>query len=124
LRPILKIKRKIMKKIILATALSISALLAFDVAGALKNVGTAALNGDTDAKSLTKTAGESLGLTPEALGEKLATTVKSNNTAISTMDKAKSLCDQASSVQSFVNLDAELVTKAIAICSEHVMETK
>ena len=76
-----------MKKIILATALSISALLAFDVGGALKNagtnVGTAALNGNTDTKSLTKTAGESLGVTPEALRNKLATTVKSNNTAVS-----------------------------------------
>ena len=111
-----------MKKIILATALSISALLAFDVAGALKNVGTAALNGDTDAKSLTKTAGESLGLTPEALGEKLATTVKSNNTAVSSMDKAKELCSQASTVQSIANIDSTIVKEAIAICSEKVMD--
>ena len=49
-----------MKKIILTTALSICSLLAFDVGGAMKNVGTSALNGNTDTSSLTKTAGDSL----------------------------------------------------------------
>jgi hypothetical protein len=110
-----------MKKIILATALSISALLAFDVGGALKNVGTSALNGNTDTKSLTKTAGESLGLTPDALGDKLATTVKSNNTAVSSMDKAKELCEKASSIQSYANIDSSIVKQAITVCSEKVM---
>lgn len=115
-----------MKKIILATALSISALLAFDVGGALKNagtnVGTAALNGNTDTKSLTKTAADSVGVTPEALGGKLANTVKSNNTTVSSMDKAKSLCTQASAVQSVANLSSDLVKQAISVCSEKVME--
>lgn len=111
-----------MKKIILATALSISALLAFDMGGALKNVGTSALNGNTDSKSLTKTAGDSLGLTPDALGDKLASTVKSNNTTVSSMDKAKELCTQASSVQSFANIDSSIVKQAISACSEKVMK--
>ena len=111
-----------MKKIVLATALSISVLLAFDVNGALKNVGTSALNGNTDKESLTKVAGESLGLTPDALGEKLATAVKSNNTAVASMGKAKELCSQASAVQSFANINSDIVTKAIAICSEKVLE--
>jgi len=110
-----------MKKIILATALSISALLAFDVNGALKNVGTSAINGDTDAKSLTKTAGESMGLTPEALGGQLAKSVKSNTPTVSSPSKAKELCTQASTVQSFANFSNDLVTKAIAICGENVM---
>ncbi|MGE0051378.1 MAG: hypothetical protein AB7S49_07605 [Arcobacter sp.] len=117
-----------MKKIILATALSISALLAFDIGGALKNAGTAtgtaALNGDTDVKSLSKTAAESAGLTSEALGEKLATAVKSNNTAVSSMDKAKELCTQASQIQSFANISSDIVKKAITVCTEKVLETK
>lgn len=62
---------------------------AFDVGGAMKNVGTSALNGNTDKSSLAKTAGESLGLTPEALGTQLANSVKSNNTAVTSVDKAK-----------------------------------
>ena len=49
-----------MKKIVLLTALSIASVFAFDVNGALKNVGTnvgtAALSGNTDTKSLTKVA--------------------------------------------------------------------
>ena len=113
-----------MKKIIIASVISISALFAFDMGGALKNagtnVGTAALNGNTDTKSLTKTAGESLGVTPEALGNKLATTVKSNNTTVSSMDKAKDLCTQASAVQSVANLSSDLVKQAISICSDKV----
>ncbi|MCT7909271.1 hypothetical protein N5915_06825 [Arcobacter lacus] len=113
-----------MKKIIFVTALSVSALLAFDIGGALKNAGTAALNGDTDAKSLTKTATESAGLTSDALGEKLATAVKSNNTAVSSMDKAKELCTQASTVQSIANISSDIVTKAITVCTEKVLETK
>ena len=115
-----------MKKIILASALSVCTLLAFDIGGALKNAGTAAgtaaLNGDTDVKSLSKTAAGSAGLTSEALGEKLATTVKSNNTAVSSMDKAKELCSQASTVQSIANIDSSIVKEAIAICSEKVMD--
>ncbi len=111
-----------MKKIILTTALSICSLLAFDVGGAMKNVGTSALNGNTDTSSLTKTAGDSLGLTPEALGGKLATTVKSNNTAITSVNKANELCTQASTVQSYANLSNDLVTKAIAICSQQVLK--
>jgi hypothetical protein len=113
-----------MKKIILATALSIGSLLAFDVGGAIKNVGTSALNGNTDSSSLTKTAGESLGLTPEALGGQLANSVKSTNTAVSSINKAKELCTQASTVQSFANISNDIVTKAIAICGEKVLSTK
>jgi hypothetical protein len=110
-----------MKKIVLITALSICSLLAFDVGGAMKNVGTSALNGNTDTSSLT-TAGDSLGLTPEALGGKLATTVKSNNTAVTSVNKANELCTQASTVQSYANLSNDLVTKAIAICSQIVLK--
>jgi hypothetical protein len=113
-----------MKKIVLATALSICSLLAFDVGGAIKNVGTSALNGNTDKSSLTKTAGESLGLTPEALGGQLANSVKSNNTTVTSVDKAKELCTQASTVQSFANISSDIVTKAIAICGEKVLSTK
>ena len=115
-----------MKKIVLATALSICSLLAFDMGGALKNVGTnvgtSALSGNTDKASLAKTAGESLGITPDALGSQLASSVKSTNTAVSSMDKAKELCTQASTVQSFANISSDIVTKAIAICSEKVLE--
>ena len=110
-----------MKKIILASALCVCSLLAFDIGGALKNVGTSALNGNTDKTSLTKTAGESLGLTPEALGSQLANSVKSTNGAVASADKAKELCSQASTVQSFANLSSDIVTKAIAICSEKVL---
>ena len=110
-----------MKKIVLATALCVCSLLAFDMGGALKNVGTSALNGNTDKTSLAKTAGESLGLTPEALGSQLASSVKSTNTAVSSVDKAKELCTQASTVQSFANISNDIVTKAIAICGEKVL---
>ena len=58
----------------------------------------------------------------EDLGEKLATTVKSNNTTVSSMDKAKELCSQASTVQSIANIDSTIVKEAIAICSEKVMD--
>ena len=115
-----------MKKIVLLTALSIASVFAFDVNGALKNVctnvGTAALSGNTDTKSLTKVAGESAGITPDALGEKLATTVKSNNTTVTSMDKANELCTQASTIQSFANFDSQLVKQAIGVCSQNVMK--
>ncbi len=111
-----------MRKIVLAASLSICTLFAFDIGGAVKNVGTSALNGNTDKTSLTKTAGESLGLTPEALGSQLASSVKSTNTAVSSIDKAKELCSQASTVQSFANISNDIVTKAISICSEKVLE--
>ncbi len=111
-----------MKKIVLLTALCVASVFAFDVNGALKNVGTAALNGNTDTKSLTKVAGESVGITPESLGEKLSTTVKSNNTVVSSTDKATELCTQASTIQSFANFDSEIVKQAIAICTENVMK--
>ena len=88
----------------------------------LTNVGTAALSGNTDTKSLTKVAGESAGITPDALGEKLATTVKSNNTTVTSMDKANELCTQASTIQSFANFDSQLVKQAIGICSQNVMK--
>ena len=115
-----------MKKIVLLTALSIASVFAFDVNGALKNVGTnvgtAALNGETDTKSLTKVAGESVGITPESLGEKLSTAVKSNNTVVSSTNKATELCTQASTIQSFANFDSEIVKQAIGICSQNVMK--
>ena len=110
-----------MKKIILVTALSICSLLAFDVGGALKSVGTSALNGNTDTKSLTKVAGESAGLTPQALGGKLASSVKSANPVVTSKSKAEELCSQASTVQSFANLENSLVKQAISICTENVM---
>lgn len=110
-----------MKKVILATALSISAVFAFDVNGALKNVGTSALNGNTDTKSLTKTAGESLGLTPQALGNKLSSSVKSTNTAVTSKSKAEELCSQASTVQSFANIENSIVKQAISICTQNVL---
>ncbi len=113
-----------MKKIVSITLLSICSLFAFDVGGAMKNVGTSALNGNTDKSSLAKTAGESLGLTPEALGTQLANSVKSNNTTVTSVDKAKELCTQASTVQSFANISSDIVTKAIAICGEKVLSTK
>ena len=110
----------------LKSGFMISALFAFDMGGALKNagtnVGTAALNGNTDTSSLTKTAGDSLGLTPEALGGKLATSVKSSNAVVSSASKANELCTQASTIQSYANLSNDLVTKAIAICSQQVLK--
>lgn len=109
-----------MKKIVLATALSISAMFAFDVGGALKNAGTAALNGNTDPASLAKTAAGSA-ITPDALGGQLANAVKSTNTGTTSVDKAKELCTQASTVQSFANIQSDIVTKAISICSQKVM---
>jgi len=114
-----------MKKIILISALSICSMFAFDIGGALKNAGTAAgtaaLNGNTDTKSLTNAAAQSAGLTSESLGEKLASTVKSSNTAVSSMDKAKDLCTQASTVQSIANIDSSIVKEAITICSQKVL---
>ena len=60
-------------------------------------------------------------LSPEALGQQLAEVVKSNKPENLNADKAKELCSQASTVQSLANLSSDIVTKAIAICSEKVL---
>ena len=110
-----------MKKIIFATTLSISAMFAFDVGGALKSVGASALSGNTEPASLLKGAAGSA-ITPDALGGQLANAVKSTggDTGSTTMDKAKELCSQASMLKTFTNFGGDLMTKAIDICSEQV----
>jgi hypothetical protein len=37
------------------------------------------------------------------------------------MDKAKELCEKASSIQSYANIDSSIVKQAITVCSEKVM---
>lgn len=108
-----------MKKIVLTLAICTSAMFAFDMGGALKNVGTSALNGKTDSTSLTNAAVGSA-VTPEALGGQLANTVKATNSGTTTPDKAKDLCTQASSVQSMANINSDLLKQAISICTQNV----
>ena len=92
-----------MKKIILASALTISTMLAFDIA------------------STAKTVGSSLGITAESIGQKLADVVKDK--APETAEQAKSYCTQASTYKSFVGIaDDGMMAKAIDICAEKSSE--
>ena len=92
-----------MKKIILASALTISTMLAFDIA------------------STASTVGSSLGITAESIGTKLAGIVKEK--APETAAQAKSYCTQASTYKSFVGIaDDGMMAKAIDICAEKSSE--
>ena len=88
-----------MKKIILASALTLSTVFAFDIA------------------STATTVGSSLGITAESIGTKLADIVKEK--APETAAQAKSYCIQASTYKSFVGIaDDGMMAKAIDICAE------
>lgn len=92
-----------MKKIILASALTISTMLAFDIA------------------STASTVGSSLGITAESIGTKLAGIVKEK--APATAAQAKTYCTQASTYKSFVGIaDDGMMAKAIDICAEKSSE--
>ena len=92
-----------MKKIILASALTISSMLAFDIA------------------STATTVGSSLGITAESIGTKMAEMVKEK--APETAAQAKIYCTQASTYKSFVGIaDDDMMAKAIDICAEKSSE--
>ena len=88
-----------MKKIILASALTISTILAFDVS----------------------TIGKSLGISAESIGAKLTDIVKEKSP--STAEQAKSYCTQASTYKSFVGIAEDgMMAKAIDICAQKSSE--
>jgi len=92
-----------MKKIILASALTITTIFAFDIA------------------STAKTVGGAMGITAESIGTKLAAMVKEK--APATAAQAKTYCTQASTYKSFVGIaDDGMMAKAIDICAEKSSE--
>jgi len=92
-----------MKKIILASAITISTMFAFDISSAASTVGS------------------SLGITAESIGTKLADIVKEK--APETAAQAKTYCTQASTYKSFVGIaDDGMMAKAIDICAEKSSE--
>ena len=92
-----------MKKIILASAITISTMFALDITSAATTVGS------------------SLGITAESIGTKLADIVKEK--APETAAQAKVYCTQASTYKSFVGIaDDGMMAKAIDICAEKSSE--
>jgi len=92
-----------MKKIILASAITISTMLASDITSTVSEVGN------------------SLGITAESIGIKLADIVKDK--APETAAQAKEYCIQASNYKSFVGIaDDGIMAKAIDICAEKSSE--
>ena len=88
-----------MKKIILVSALTLSTMFAFDIAGSASKVGS------------------SLGITAESIGTKLAAMVKEK--APKTAEQAKGYCTQASTYKSYAGIaDDGMMAKAIDICAE------
>jgi len=92
-----------MKKIILASTITVSIIFAFDLS------------------SVTKTVGEATGITAESIGTKLADIVKEKSPE--TAEQAKTYCTQASTYKSFVGIaDDGMMAKAIDICAEKSSE--
>ena len=92
-----------MKKIILASALTISTMFAFDVSSSLGTVGKA------------------MGITAESIGAKLTDIVKAKSP--STAAQAKMYCTQASTYKSFVGIAEDgMMAKAIDICAQKSSE--
>lgn len=109
-----------MRKIVFIGFVTISTLFAFDIGGALKNVGNSALNGNTDKSSLIQAA-TGISITPESLGEQLAEVVKSNKPENLDVNKAKELCTQTSTLKIFAASSSDILDKAITVCSEKVL---
>jgi hypothetical protein len=92
-----------MKKIILASALTLSTMLAFDVASSLGTVGKV------------------MGITAESIGTQLTDIVKAK--APATAEQAKTYCTQASTYKSFVGIAEDgMMAKAIDICAQKSSE--
>jgi len=92
-----------MKKIILASAITISTMLASDIVSTANSIGN------------------SFGITAESLGMKLVDIVKEK--APKTAEQAKRYCIQASTYKSFVGIaDDGMMAKAIDICAEKSSE--